>query len=277
MTPLLPRRVLHVVVRLGRSRQRSKRVASQTSSDDVSEATCSPAPTRNNSEIRVLDDAIEAPCDATEERPTSVCTRRVMLRLDGSRRAFSHRRRQFVLWRSQAASTAVNTLRGCYTLARRELASWRSRAKAASAGSQGRGSAPSDANRRSRRRVSISRYSFAEKRTRPEPRDSAASSSSVVSSLSSTTDLEEERRKDIHRSEYSLDAARASIEEQRNSQYGFAETSSDSHERLLLVHALPLNDEDEDDSEDAAPTTRHLPFRSTLVDGKLHLLRNEWV
>ncbi|KAE8882802.1 hypothetical protein PF005_g14686 [Phytophthora fragariae] len=101
-------------------------------------------------------------------------------------------------------------------------------------------------------------------------RTSAIFSSSIASSLSSATDLEEERRKEFNRSEFSLDGRRARV---KPSQREFAETTCGSHERLLLVNALPLDSDDEDNSS----TTRHLPYRKTMIHGRVYLLKNQWV
>ncbi|KAE9036605.1 hypothetical protein PR001_g8743 [Phytophthora rubi] len=108
----------------------------------------------------------------------------------------------------------------------------------------------------------------------PSSRTSAISSSSIASSLSSATDLEEERRKELNRSDFSLDERRTRALKMKPIQRGFAETTCGSHERLLLVNALPLNDSDD---EDNSSTTRHLPYRKTMIHGRVYLLKNQWV
>ncbi|KAE8875857.1 hypothetical protein PF003_g40040 [Phytophthora fragariae] len=108
----------------------------------------------------------------------------------------------------------------------------------------------------------------------PSFRTSALSSSSIASSLSSATDLEEERRKELNRSDFSLDERRTRALKMKPIQRGFAETTCGSHERLLLVNALPLNDSDD---EDNSSTTRHLPYRKTMIHGRVYLLKNQWV
>ncbi|KAE9334075.1 hypothetical protein PF008_g14150 [Phytophthora fragariae] len=108
----------------------------------------------------------------------------------------------------------------------------------------------------------------------PSFRTSALSSSSIASSLSSATDLEEERRKELNRSDFSLDERRTRALKMKPIQRGFAETTCGSHERLLLVNALPLNDSDD---EDNSSTTRHLPYRKTMIHGRVYFLKNQWV
>lgn len=261
-----------VVVRFGRSKRRTKRVVSQTSREEVNEAPHSPS---INSEIRILDDkfAERYQDEARGDRPKRPGKKRVMLRFQGGQGAFTHRRHQFMLWKGQAATNAVKTLQGCYTLARRELASWRRRAKPEY---EERASLSSDTKGSPRQRVSSFTKSHSQNRSRPNSRNSVVSCTSVVSSLSSTTDLEEERRKEYCRSEFSLRARRSSSLEMKPGQSCFAETASGSHELLLLVNALPLNDSDEED-EDGASASCHLPLRKTVINGRLHVLRNEWV
>ncbi|KAG2772036.1 hypothetical protein PC129_g14415 [Phytophthora cactorum] len=192
-----------------------------------------------------------------------------MLRFGGGRRSFSSRRHQFTLWKGQAASNVVKTLRGCYALARQELTAWRSRSKTASAEEPA-----SETKASPRHRVFNLPKSPDLKRPRNNSRTSAASSTSIVSSLSSTTEAEEEQHKELYRSELSFCVRRSSSLEMKPSLSGFAETTSGSHERLLLVNTLPLNDEDD---EDNSLTSRHLPFRSTRIDGRMRVLHNEWV
>ncbi|KAG7380757.1 vacuolar protein sorting-associated protein 9 [Phytophthora pseudosyringae] len=270
MQPSMPRHALEVVVRFGRSKRRAKRVVSQTSSEDLPEPTLSPAPC----EIRVLDDnfAEQFHEEAREYGPSK---KRVMLRNGGGGRVFSHRRHQFMLWKGQAASNAVKTLRGCYALARRELATWRTRSKTPAAAAAAEEQS-SETETSPRDRVSNARRSHSLKRPRSNSCLSAASSASIVSSLSSAAELEEERHKELCRSEFALRVFRSSSLESKPSLCGFAETTSGSHERLLLVHALSLNDDDEE-TADGASTSRHLPFRSTVIDGRVCVLHNEWV
>ncbi|KAG6615125.1 uncharacterized protein IUM83_08720 [Phytophthora cinnamomi] len=106
-------------------------------------------------------------------------------------------------------------------------------------------------------------------------RTSAVSSSSMASSLSSTTDVEEERRKEFHRSEFSLEVSQRS--KIKPSPSGFTVTTSGCHERLLLVNGLPFNDTDGEDTDDKYSTTRHLPYRRTMINGRVYVLKNQWV
>ncbi|KAG3075002.1 hypothetical protein PI124_g20656 [Phytophthora idaei] len=267
MPQSLPHQALDVVVRLGRSKRRTKRVVSRTSSEEVAEATCS----RTNSEIRVLDGNFAERCHghARDDQPKRPDKKRVMLRFGGGRRSFSSRRHQFTLWKGQAASNVVKTLRGCYALARQELTAWRSRSKTASAEEPA-----SETKASPRHRVFNLPKSPDLKRPRNNSRTSAASSTSIVSSLSSTTEAEKEQHKELYRSELSFCVRRSSSLEMKPSLSGFAETTSGSHERLLLVNALPLNDEDD---EDNSLTSRHLPFRSTRINSRMRVLHNEWV
>ncbi|KAF1779204.1 VPS9 domain [Phytophthora cactorum] len=204
-----------------------------------------------------------------DDQPKRPDKKRVMLRFGGGRRSFSSRRHQFTLWKGQAASNVVKTLRGCYALARQELTAWRSRSKTASAEEPA-----SETKASPRHRVFNLPKSPDLKRPRNNSRTSAASSTSIVSSLSSTTEAEEEQHKELYRSELSFCVRRSSSLEMKPSLSGFAETTSGSHERLLLVNTLPLNDEDD---EDNSLTSRHLPFRSTRIDGRMRVLHNEWV
>ncbi|KAG6957430.1 hypothetical protein JG687_00009987 [Phytophthora cactorum] len=206
---------------------------------------------------------------ARDDQPKRPDKKRVMLRFGGGRRSFSSRRHQFTLWKGQAASNVVKTLRGCYALARQELTAWRSRSKTASAEEPA-----SETKASPRHRVFNLPKSPDLKRPRNNSRTSAASSTSIVSSLSSTTEAEEEQHKELYRSELSFCVRRSSSLEMKPSLSGFAETTSGSHERLLLVNTLPLNDEDD---EDNSLNSRHLPFRSTRIDGRMRVLHNEWV
>ncbi|OWZ07080.1 hypothetical protein PHMEG_00020572 [Phytophthora megakarya] len=169
---------------------------------------------------------------------------------------FSHRRTQFMAWKSQAANNAVKTVRGCFTLAQRELASWRRTMKP---------------ERKEQRSSPRKRQSLQRSRT-----NSRISGDSSKSSLSSITDLDEEQRKEQYRSDFSLPVRRSSSLEMKHRFSGFAETTSGSLERLLLVNALELNESDDEDGEDPT-TSRHLPFRATVVNGEVHILKNEWV
>ncbi|KAL3663416.1 hypothetical protein V7S43_011821 [Phytophthora oleae] len=177
----------------------------------------------------------------------------VLLRFGGSRRVFSHRRRQFLRWKSHTATNAVKTLRGCYTLARQELASWRSHSEAESAEQQ--------ANEFKKSGPNATRAHS----TRTTPRDSTVSSVSTVRSMASSAEPEEERIKAISSSEFSL---RSRSQEMKRT-CSFAETTS-GHE------AVPVIDSDDDNGE-IWSTSDHLPFRSTVVDGRTRLLHNEWV
>ncbi|KAH7491834.1 hypothetical protein PRNP1_002655 [Phytophthora ramorum] len=195
-----------------------------------------------------------------------------MLRFEGGRHTAAHRRHQFTLWKGQAATTVVRTLQGCCTLARRELASWRGRSKVSSRSEDAY--KPSDAECIHPTDQQSSR-NF--KRSRRSSYNSSTSSFSITSSLSSATDVEEERRKELRRSEFSTYTPRVAALETNPSEFGFAESTSGSHERLLLVDVLPLNDSDDDDDAKSSSASRHLPYRTTLIDGRPHLLRNEWV
>ncbi|KAL4139046.1 hypothetical protein PRIC2_002544 [Phytophthora ramorum] len=101
--------------------------------------------------------------------------------------------------------------------------------------------------------------------------------SNASSSSTGETMNEEERRKELRRSEFSTYTPRVAALETNPSEFGFAESTSGSHERLLLVDVLPLNDSDDDDDAKRSYASRHLPYRTTLIDGRPHLLRNEWV
>ncbi|EGZ12998.1 hypothetical protein PHYSODRAFT_259208 [Phytophthora sojae] len=211
---------------------RSKRQRNRASSLAASDE--APEAAEINSEICVLDDSFaeRQQEEGSADRPTALGRKRVRLRFDG--RVLAARRHQFMQLRGQAANSAATTVRGCYTLALQELTAWRNRSKVASTA------------------------------TEDTP-------SSIASSLSSVTDLEDDRRKEFQRSEFSLDERRV---KNKSSQCGFAETNCGSHEQLLLVNALPLNDSDD---EDTASTTRHLPYRSTKIDGREYILKNQWV
>ncbi|ETP52751.1 hypothetical protein F442_02284 [Phytophthora nicotianae P10297] len=250
MPQVLPHQALGVVVRLGRSKHRTKHVVGHTSTEEVPEANRSSI----NSEVRELDEKCN---DETRDRPKRPDKKRVMLRF-GGRRSLSSRRHQFTVWKDQAASNAVKTLRGCYALARQELTAWRNRSKT-----------PPHEGQSSEVKASPS------KRPRTNSRISAASSTSIVGSLSSTIELEEEHRKELYRSEFSFRVRRSSSLEMKPSQRGFAEMPRGSHERLLVVHALPLNDEDDDD--DSSVNSRHLPFRTVCINGHERVLHNEWI
>ncbi|KAF4027492.1 hypothetical protein GN244_ATG13005 [Phytophthora infestans] len=240
-----------------RLKRRTNRVVSRTSSEG--EAT-------GHSEIRVLDDNFTEQYHR-EDRPKISDKKQKTLRFGGGPRSFSSRRQQFTLWKGQAASNAVKVLRGCYSLARRELTAWRSRTKATCT-----------EERTSEIKATLrgeSNSSKGLKRPRSYSRTSVTSSNSIVSSLSSTTELENEHQKELIRSEFSLRVRRSSSLEMKPSLHGFTETTSGNHERLLLVNALPLNDEDEDD--DSSLTSHHLPFRSVWINGHVRVLHNEWV
>ncbi|KAE9000639.1 hypothetical protein PR003_g18884 [Phytophthora rubi] len=239
------------MVQRAQSKRRRNRASSLATNEEAPEAARS---TRVNNEIRVLDNSFaeQRQEGASADRPTTLGRKRVRLHFDGGRRVF-----QFTQWKGQAASSAAKTLRGCYTLAQQELTAWRSRSKVASAATD---KPSSDTSHRT-----------SSPRKSPSSRTSAISSSSIASSLSSATDLEEERRKELNRSDFSLDERRARV---KPSQREFAETTCGSHERLLLVNALPLNVSDD---EDNSSTTRHLPYRKTMIHGRVYLLKNQWV
>ncbi|EGZ12904.1 hypothetical protein PHYSODRAFT_334742 [Phytophthora sojae] len=254
---------LRAMVELARSKRQRNRASSMATSEEAPETA---EATRINSEICVLDDSFveREQEEGSADRPTTLGKKRVRLRFDGGRRVFAVRRHQFTQWRSQATNSAARTLRGCYTLAQQELTAWRNRSKVASAATD---TTPT------RHRASSPRQSHDLKRPRATSRSPAFSGTSISSSLSSVTDLEEERRKEIQRSEFSLDERQT---KRKPSQCGFAETTCGSHERLLLVNALPLNDSDDEDAEGSS-TPRHLPYRKTVIDGRLDIVKNQWV
>ncbi|GMF28243.1 unnamed protein product [Phytophthora lilii] len=243
-----PRVALRAMARLARSKRRVNRV-SLTSSEEVPAI---PRSTIINSENCGLDNTsanqhLNQPGDS---HLTPEDTIRATMQSKESRRGIAIRRHWLMKWRSQAATTAVRTLRGCYLLARHELVAWRSRSKV-----------PSSADEEEETSESKSTYrkSCGLKRPRTNSRISAASSSSNISSLSSMTDMEEDLRKEFQRSEFSLRVRRSSSLEMKPSKCGFAETTSGSHERLLLVNALQLNDSDDEDNESSSSASRHLP------------------
>ncbi|RLN91319.1 hypothetical protein BBJ28_00011684 [Nothophytophthora sp. Chile5] len=220
-----------------------------------------------NGDIRTLDDTFLDWSRVEGKQDAKVRDGGAMPKLDRSRRAFARRRQQFTSWNAQTASSAMKTLRECYTLARRELSTWRGRDKKLPNAVEGQEAHDSQSLRGSRQLKNSCH--------------SAPSVEGVASSLSSSTDSEEEREKQFRRSDFSLRATPStpsSASQQRDHQLrrGFIETDG-CRERLLQIECLPVNDsEDEEDHEDLA-TFSSLPFRTVKIDGQRQVLLNEWI